>query len=93
MGSVGPARKRGLLCVLALSALVIGALVTLASAAGPGGWDHVGDRDAPGTDSLDLVASALAVTPGALYVGGEFTDASAATSRTTCADRASRTGC
>ena len=69
------ARKRGLLCVLAVSALVIGVLVTLASAAGPGGWDHLGDRGTPGTDSLDLVASALAVTPGALYVGGEFTDA------------------
>jgi hypothetical protein len=55
--------------------VVIGALVTSAAAAGPGGWDHLGDRGAPGTDSLDLVASALAVTPGALYVGGEFTDA------------------
>ena len=55
--------------------MVIGALVTAASAAGPGGWDHLGDRGTPGTDSLDLVASALAVTPGALYVGGEFTDA------------------
>ena len=29
----------------------------------------------PGSDSLDLVASALEVTPGALYVGGGFTDA------------------
>jgi hypothetical protein len=74
-GSLGAARKRGLLCVLAASAVVIGALVTSAAAAGPGGWDHLGDRGAPGTDSLDLVASALAVTPGALYVGGEFTDA------------------
>ena len=55
--------------------MVVGALVTSASAAGPGGWDHLGDRGTPGTDSLDLVASALAVTPGALYVGGEFTDA------------------
>jgi hypothetical protein len=75
MGSLGPVRKRGLLPVVALSGLVIVALVTLASAAGPGGWDHLGDRGAPGSDSLDLVASALAVTPGALYVGGEFTDA------------------
>ena len=70
MGSLG--RKRGL---LACSAMVIGALVASASAAGPGGWDHLGDRGAPGTDSLDFVASALAVTPGALYVGGGFTDA------------------
>jgi hypothetical protein len=75
MGSLGPARKRRLLRVLVLVALVIGVLVTLASAAGPGGWDHLGDHGAPGTDSLDLVASALAVTPGSLYVGGEFTDA------------------
>ena len=75
MGSLGPARKRGLLRVCAVSALVIGAVVTSASAAGPGGWDHLGDAGAPGTDSLNLVASALAVTPGALYVGGEFTDA------------------
>ena len=76
MGSVGPARMRGLLvCVLALCALVIGALVTLASAAGPGGWDHLGDRGTPGSDSLDLVASALAVSSGVVYVGGAFTDA------------------
>ena len=75
MGSAGSAGTRRLLRVLALSAVVIGALATLALAAGPGGWDHLGDRGTPGTNSLDLVASALAVTPGALYVGGEFTDA------------------
>jgi hypothetical protein len=75
MGSLGPARKRGLLRVLTCFAVVIGALVASASAAGPGGWDHLGDRGAPGTDSLDLVASALAVSSGAVYVGGEFTDA------------------
>jgi trimeric autotransporter adhesin len=75
MGSVGPARKRGLVRVLACFAVVIGALVASAAAAGPGGWDHLGDRGAPGTDSLDLVASALAVSSGAVYVGGEFTDA------------------
>jgi hypothetical protein len=75
MGSLGHARKRRLLALLAVSALVIGALVAFASAAGPGGWDHLGDRGTPGSDSLDLVASALTVTPGALYVGGDFTDA------------------
>ena len=75
MGSLGPARKRGLVSVLALVAVVIGAAVSLAWGAGPGGWDHLGDRGAPGSDSLDLVASALTATPGALYVGGEFTDA------------------
>jgi hypothetical protein len=64
-----------LLRVLTCFAVVIGALVASASAAGPGGWDHLGDRGAPGTDSLDLVASALAVSSGAVYVGGEFTDA------------------
>jgi hypothetical protein len=61
--------------VLAVSAVVIGVIATLALAAGPGGWDHLGDRGTPGTDSLDLVASALTVAPGALYVGGDFTDA------------------
>jgi hypothetical protein len=74
MGGFRLGRKR-LVRVLALSAMVVGALAALAPAAGPGGWDHLGDRGAQGTDSLDLVASALAVTPGVLYVGGEFTDA------------------
>jgi hypothetical protein len=75
MGSLGPGRKHGLLGALALFALVIGGLVTFASAAGPGGWDHLGEGATPGSDSLNVVASALAVTPGVLYVGGEFTDA------------------
>jgi hypothetical protein len=52
-------------------------IATLAlAAAGPGGWDHVGQG--PGTppaDSLDFTASALAVSPGALYVGGGFSNA------------------
>jgi hypothetical protein len=75
MGSVSRAGTRRLRRVLVLCAVVIGALATLAPAAGPGGWDHLGDRGTAGTDSLDLVASALTATPGALYVGGEFTDA------------------
>jgi hypothetical protein len=75
MGSVSRAGTRRILRVLALSAVVIGAIATLALAAGPGGWDHIGDRGTPGSDSLDLVASALTVTPGVLYVGGDFTDA------------------
>jgi hypothetical protein len=75
MGSLSTVRTRRLLPLLALSAAVTGAIATMAVGAGPGGWDHLGDRGTPGTDSLDLVASALAVTPGALYVGGEFTDA------------------
>jgi hypothetical protein len=75
MGSARPARTRRLVPVLAISGLVAGVLATLALAAGPGGWDHLGDRGTPGSDSLNLVASALEATPGALYVGGEFTDA------------------
>ena len=75
MGGLGPTGKRAVACVVALSVLAVGAFVALAAAAGPGGWDHLGDRGAAGTDSLDLVASALTATPGALYVGGEFTDA------------------
>jgi hypothetical protein len=71
MGSVSRAGSGA----LAVSAAVIGVIATLALAAGPGGWDHLGDRGTPGSNSLDLVASALAATPGALYVGGEFTDA------------------
>ena len=67
--------RRGLTGVLASAAVVVVALVASASAAGPGGWDHLSDRGTPGTDSLDLVASALTVSAGALYVGGEFTDA------------------
>jgi hypothetical protein len=66
---------RRLLCILAVSAVGIGALVTLAWGAGPGGWDHLGDGGTAGSDSLNLVASALESTPGVLYVGGEFTDA------------------
>jgi hypothetical protein len=74
--SLGPAGKRRLLPVLAVSALVVGVLVALASAAGPGGWDHLGDGGTAGSKSLNLVANALEVTPsGLLYVGGKFTDA------------------
>ena len=39
--------------VLAVSALAIGMLATLAPAAGPGGWDHLGDGAPPGTESLE----------------------------------------
>ena len=74
MGSLGRTGKRRVR-IGALAAVAVGAAVTLASAAGPGGWDHLGDRGTPGTDSLDVVASALAVHQGLLYVGGGFTDA------------------
>jgi hypothetical protein len=75
MGTLGLDRTRRLLPVLVLAAVVIGAVVSLAWGAGPGGWDHLGDGGTPGSDSLNLVASALAATPGTVYVGGEFTDA------------------
>jgi hypothetical protein len=75
MGSPGPARTRRILRLLAASVVVVGALAAMAVAAGPGGWDHLGDRGTPGTDALDGVASALAVTPGGLYVGGGFSNA------------------
>ena len=76
MGSLGPAGKRRLLLVVALSAPVVGMLVAFASATGPGGWDHLGDHGTAGSKSLNLVANALEVTPsGLLYVGGKFTDA------------------
>ena len=75
MGRLNSTRTRRILRVLALSAVAIGALATWALAAGPGGWGHLGDRGTPGSDSLDVVASSLAMTPSALYVGGAFTDA------------------
>jgi hypothetical protein len=75
MGSFGPAGRWRSLRILALSAVVIGTIAAVALAAGPGGWDHLGNKGTPGSDSLDLVASALTVTPGAVYVGGRFTDA------------------
>jgi len=77
MGSLGSTGTRRLLPVLAVvvAALAIGGVATWALAAGPGGWDHLGDKGTPGSDSLNLAANALEVTPGALYVGGKFTDA------------------
>ncbi len=75
MGSISPAGAWRSLRVLALSAVVIGTIATFALAAGPGGWGHLGDGGTLRSDSLDLVASALAVSSGVLYVGGEFTDA------------------
>ena len=68
-------RRRALL-VLALLIAVMVPLSTGASAAGPGGWDHLGDAGTPGSDSLNSAVSALnADAPGVLYVGGAFTNA------------------
>jgi trimeric autotransporter adhesin len=75
MGRLSSTGPRRLLRVLALCVVTIGGLATWALATGPGGWDHLGDHGTPGTDSLNLVASALEATPGGLYVGGKFTDA------------------
>ena len=76
MGSLGSTgTRRLLLCSLAVAAVAIGALATWSLAAGPGGWDHLGDRGTPGSDSLNFAASALAVSSGVLYVGGDFTGA------------------
>src|SRR5688572_5498365 len=75
MGSFSPAGVWRSLRVFALSAVVIGTIATLALAAGPGGWDHLGAGATQGSKSLNLAASALEVTSGVIYVGGKFTDA------------------
>jgi hypothetical protein len=60
---------------LALSVVAIVALVAAALAAGPGGWDHLGDAGTPGSRSLNGPVRALHANPGVLYVGGDFTAA------------------
>lgn len=61
---------------LALGALAVGGtFVGQAVTAGPGGWDHLGDAGTPGTKSLNGNVTALHAQPGALYIGGFFTDA------------------
>jgi hypothetical protein len=75
MGRLRSITTRRLLRVLAVSVVAISGVATWALAAGPGGWDHLGDHGTVGTKSLNLVANALEVTPSGLYVGGKFTDA------------------
>ena len=53
MGSFSPAGAWRTLRVLALCAVVAGTIAAVALAAGPGGWDHLGDRGTPGSESLD----------------------------------------
>jgi hypothetical protein len=86
MGRLRSTGTRRLLRVLALATIAIAGIATWALATGPGGWDHLGDGGTPGSDSLNNVASALAVTSGGLYVGGAFTDAGGLTD----ADRIAR---
>ena len=59
------------LIVAAIAALTIGA-----SAAGPGGWDRLGEAGTPGNRTLDGVVRALNTEqPGVLLLGGAFTNA------------------
>jgi hypothetical protein len=60
---------------LALVALALGGAL-VAQAAGPGGWDHVGDNNTSGGPSLTGSVTALSTdAPGRLLVGGDFTNA------------------
>ncbi len=69
-------KRRRILLVLVGSLLVLADLTVGATAAGPGGWDHLGDGGTPGSTSLDGTVSALSATSsGFLYVGGNFTGA------------------
>lgn len=71
-----PPRRRRPMLVLALALAAMAAPATVASAAGPGGWDHLGDGGTPGSDSLNGAAYTLNTQePGHLLVGGTFTDA------------------
>jgi hypothetical protein len=55
---------------------VLVSLTTGATAAGPGGWDHVGDGGSAGTRALNgAVAAFNTDVPGVLLVGGSFKDA------------------
>src|SRR5437870_2945656 len=70
------ARPRRWWSIVALAVALGGWFVSGAPAAGPGGWDHLGDGGLPGSDSLDGAVYALdPAAPGALYVGGAFTSA------------------
>ena len=48
MGGLTPPAKRRLLPVLAVAAIAVTVIATWALAAGPGGWDHLGDGARPG---------------------------------------------
>src|SRR5437764_62680 len=74
--STGRSAVARLGAVFALSLAIVACLVANATAAGPGGWDHLGDGGTPGTSSLNGAVAALdAAAPDALYAGGSFTSA------------------
>jgi hypothetical protein len=76
VGRLSSTGTRRLLRVLAIAVVAASGLATWALAAGPGGWDHLGDHGTAGSHSLNLVASALTMNQSnILWVGGEFTDA------------------
>ena len=69
----GPARLK---FVPALSLVLLLLFAAGAPAAGPGGWDHLGDGGTPNTPALNGIVYALdAAAPGTLYAGGSFTTA------------------
>src|SRR3954464_9778143 len=69
--------RRSVIAFLAGSMLTVTlALAPVASAVGPGGWNHVGMGATATTSSLNGTVTALNTdNPGALYVGGNFTSA------------------
>jgi hypothetical protein len=68
--------RHGLALVLAFSAAVTVLLAAGASAAGPGGWSHLGTGGKAGTAPLnDAVYALNSQNPGVLYAGGAFTSA------------------
>ena len=67
--------RRSVIAFVAASTLAV-ALAPVASAVGPGGWDHVGMGATSSTPSLNGTVTALNTdNPGVLYVGGNFTSA------------------
>ena len=77
------ARSLWFIALVAWAVVLTLALCPAAIAAGPGGWDHLGDGGTPGTASLNGAVYALEAAPSlapphdtqTLYVGGSFTSA------------------
>jgi PKD repeat protein len=74
-------RSAALVGVLACSVALLLGSATVASATGPGGWDHLGTGVTPTSGSLDGRVDALisvrqfAQIPDSIYAGGVFTSA------------------